>query len=123
MSDYVKAFVIGSSYPVFIPFFYAVSQYDESMINYGYKSYTLIAPLFLGTLNVVGLYLANTYGLSRMKRFGLTGTLGALTVATTITVFKAYNFSTARWIQQYVSLIIVYIFVFCVIVNVLDMYI
>ena len=46
MNEYVKSFVIGSSWPVFILYFLAVAGYGDK-INVSYKNYTFIAPLFL----------------------------------------------------------------------------
>jgi hypothetical protein len=124
MNQYLRAFVIGSSYPVFVLYFNAVSKYDESKMKYTYRDYTMFAPFALGILNAFGLYFANIYSLSRADRFFLTGLIGSLITAIFITVFKIYDFeSTERWFQQYFYLIITYIFVFCVIVNTLDMYV
>jgi len=120
MNEYIKSFVIGSSWPVFILYFYAVSNYNERELNYSYKNYTLIAPVFLGILNVFGLYVSQKLNLSRTQRFLFTGLFGAFCVASFITSFKVYNFSDQRLMQQYVSLFMIYVFVFLVIVNVLD---
>lgn len=121
MNEYLRAFIIGSSFPVFALYFIAVSNYDESITNYTYKNYTIIAPLFLGTINMVGLYLSNVYSLTKFQRFILTALLGASIVATTITVLKLYNFeSQQRWYKQYFYLFMTYIFVFTIIVKIID---
>lgn len=120
--EYIKAFVIGSSWPIFVLYFYAVANYDD-IRNYSFKDYVLIAPLFLGLLNVFGLFLSHKYNLSRNQRFLLTGLIGATCVALFITFTHAYNFETKkRWIEQYISLYILYIFVFVIIVNNIDYY-
>jgi len=121
MNEYVKDFIIGSSWPVFILYFYGVSKFPDNIKNYSYTKYTFIAPLILGLFNVMGHIMANAFGLSRTQRFVLTGIVSAICVASFITLFKMYNFSTQdEWITQYITLLIIYIFVFAIIVNNLD---
>src|SRR5205823_3048293 len=105
-TDYIKAFIIGSSFPVFVLYFYQVSKYDE-IANYPYKNYTFIAPVFLGLLNAFGLYISKEFNLSRIYRFLLTAIIGALLVSIIITIIKAYKFDTKeQWIEQYIGLFI-----------------
>jgi len=119
-SEYVKAFIIGSSLPVFGLYFYNVSKYDDIM-NYSYKWYTFAAPLFLGLLNVFGLFISNTYKLTRLQRYVMTAVIGATLISIVITVTKAYNYtSKEQWIQHYISLFMLYIFTFVFVVNILD---
>ena len=119
-SEYIKAFTISSSWPVFVLYFYAVSHYDE-VRNYSFKNYVFVAPLFLGLLNMAGLFISKEYNLSRNMRFLLTGLLGATIVSIFITVTNAYNFkSNERWIEQYISIYLLYIFVFVIVVNNID---
>src|SRR5690349_11423528 len=121
MSEYLKAFIIGSSWPTFILYFYAVSNYSETERKYSYRDYTFVAPLFLGLLNMFGLYLANKFNLSRGQRFILSGLVGAMMVSIIITLFNVYNYdSVNRWVQQYISLFIVYLVVFGIVVNLVD---
>ena len=120
MQEYLRAFVIGSSWPIFILYFLAVASYG-SQINVDYQHYTWIAPLFLGALNMVGLYLSKKSDLWQDHRFILTGVLGATIVATFISLFDVYRCtSTEWWIQHYVLLFVVYIVVYGVVVRTLD---
>lgn len=115
--EYVKAFIIGSSWPLFITYFYIVSTYDE-IRNYSFKNYVMVAPLFLGLLNVLGLYIAKQYDVSRMNRFVITGIIGAIVVSITITLSGAYKFTTQKeWINQYIGLFLIYAFTFVIIAN------
>ena len=74
-SPLLKSFIVGSSFPIFFPFFYAVSQFDSSFFNFEYKNYTFIAPLFLGLANVAFLVAQNVWKWSDSMRFFLMGTL------------------------------------------------
>lgn len=116
MEPYLLSFIIGASWPVFILFFVAVSKYGP-VAKYDYKTYTLIAPLFLGLLNMFGLYIARMFGLTHVQRFLYTALIGAAMISILITYFELYNFdSQSKWNQQYLYLFITYIFVFSIIV-------
>lgn len=120
MQDYLKSFIIGSSWIVFIFFFVPVSQFGD-IKNFDYKRYTFIAPLFLGLLNTFGLFLQKNYNLNDFKRFLYTGLIGAILVSIVITLFKAYNFSTTeRWIRQYINLQLIYFFTFSIVIRTLE---
>jgi len=120
--EYIKAFTIGSSLPVFVLYFYAVVNYGE-IRNYSFENYVFVAPLFLGLLNMFGLFIAKEYDLSRKSRFFLTSLIGATIVSIFITLTNAYNFkSKERWIEQYIDLYLLYTFVFVIIVNNIDYY-
>lgn len=122
-AEYIKAFIIGSSWPAFVSYFYAVSHYDKTIRNYSFKEYVIVAPLFLGLLNMFGLFISKEYNLSRDCRFLLTGLIGATIISILITVTQAYNFKTKkRWIEQYISLFLVYTVTFFVIINSIDYY-
>jgi magnesium-transporting ATPase (P-type) len=121
-AEYIKAFVIGSSWLVFVLFFYAVEQLSD-VRTYSFKNYAFEAPLFLGLLNVFGLFISKQFDLSRTTRFLLTGIIGAIIIAITITVTDAYNFKTnQRWLEQYFLIFLWYIFAFFVVVNTIDYY-
>src|SRR5260221_5037112 len=94
MNEYLRSFIIGSSWPAFVFFFYVVGKYDDIIKNYSYSSYTLVAPIFLGCLNMFGLFLSHQYHLERTNRFLITGIIGATLISITITLFKVYNLST-----------------------------
>ena len=123
MNEYLRAFIIGSSWPVFVYYFYVVAQYNFAK-KYSYEHYTLFAPVFLGILNMFGLFLSKYYYLTRVNRFLITGLIGATLVSIFITIFKVYDFTTTeRWIQQYVGLYIIYLFVYGVVANLIDYFI
>ena len=120
MEKYIKSFIIGSSYPSFVLFFMVVSQYGE-MMNLPFTTYSIIAPPFLGLLNVFGLFLKNKYNLGQFQRFFYTGIIGAIFISIVITLLKIYNFTTKRrWIEQYIKLQITYFLIFSVIIRSLE---
>ena len=55
---YLKDFVLGSSYLVFLPYFYSVHN-SQSTKNYSYYEYTLVAPVWFGIWNIISLIIAS----------------------------------------------------------------
>lgn len=122
-SEYLRAFVIGSSYLVFFPYFLAVGTADEKQLNYTYKQYTFVAPLYLGIMNMISLFFANTYHLSRRMRYVLFGSISPLIVSSFSYLFQTYNYSNERWIMYVIGLFSKHFLIFNIIIYSLDKYI
>lgn len=122
-NEYLRAFVFGSSYLVFFPFFLTVGTADEKQLNYTYKDYTFIAPLYLGFMNIISLFFANTYALSRRMRYVLFGSISPLIVISFSYLFQTYNYSNERWVSYAVGLFIKHFLMFNVVIYSLDKYI
>lgn len=121
MSEYVKDFVIGSSWPVFVLYFYAVVSIPDNVKNYSYVNYTFMAPVVLGIFNVLGGIVARKFNLDRMSRFVLTGLVSAIGVYFYAVLVKAYNFSNmSEWLSYFIVLLLLYMVVFSIIVHGLD---
>lgn len=124
-NQYLRAFVIGSSFFVFIPYFLIVSSLDKKNINFSYKYYTFVAPVALGFFNILSLYLANIFNLTKRSRFLLIGLIAPTLVATTVYILKVYNnLNTYRsWFNYLIKLYLLYFFVFSIDVYLLDKYV
>ena len=124
-NQYLRAFVIGSSFFVFIPFFLIVSSFDKKDINFSYEYYTFVAPLALGLYNVFSLYLANIFNLTKRSRFLLIGLIAPTLVASTVYVLKVYNNLNTymSWFNYLLKLYVLYFFVFSIDVYLLDKYV
>ena len=119
MNDYLRSFVIGSSGPVFLPFFWGVTKLPEK--TYDYVGYSFKAPLYFGLASMLGLYLSKKYGLSLDKRLLLLSQLSPAFVSTWITVRKAYEFKTKkRWYQQYALVYLAHVFTWLVTIKYLE---
>lgn len=123
MSGYLRAFVIGSSFLVFFPHFLAVASADEKQLNYTYKEYTFVAPLYLGLINMFAFYIGAIYGLSRRMKYVLFGSISPLIVISFSYLMQTYNYSYERWIAYAVGLFIKHFTIFNVIIYSLDKYI
>lgn len=102
MSSRLKHFLIGSSLPVVLPFFLKVGALSPDKPNYSYQTYSIVAPLYLGLMNM---WFPNDK-------------LTASLVSSSIVVFavwllKLYNFTTYEdWFQYVVTVLILHLLVF-----------
>ena len=120
-NQYLRAFVIGSSFFVFIPYFIAVKSFDKKLVNYSYENYTLYAPIGLGLYNVLSLYIANQLNLTKRNRFFLISLLAPTLVVLTVYFLKAYNYTTIeQWFNHIWKLYLLYFIVFNFVVYYLD---
>ena len=124
-NQYLRAFVIGSSFFVFIPYFLIVSSLDKKNINFSYKYYTFVAPVALGFFNILSLYLANIFNLTKRSRFLLIGLIAPTLVASIVYILKVYNnLNTYRsWFNYLIKLYLLYFVVFSIDVYLLDKYV
>ena len=118
---YLKAFVIGSSYFVFLPFFYTVNN-NQNKKNYSYYEYTLVAPIWLGLWNVISLIVAEYFGLSSRQRFLTISIISALCIMAIAFYFNSYNFTSTEWIKYFFYIFIKYLLVWNIVIFYLDKY-
>ena len=124
-NQYLRAFVIGSSFLVFFPYFWIVSSFDKKNINFSYQFYSFMAPIALGVFNILSLYLANKFNLSSINRFLLISFIAPTLVALTVYFTKAYNTlkTYSSWLNYLVKLYLLYFIVFNFDVYFLDKYV
>lgn len=122
-NQYLRAFVIGSSYLVFFPYFYAVSRFKPEKFNFDYKTYSFLAPIGLGFMNLLSLIIANQFNISRKNRYLLTSIVAPTYVLFLVYFFKIYNYTINEWISHAINLYIVYFVVVNFILYNLDKYV
>ena len=121
--EYLRAFVIASSFLVFLPHFIAVAGLDETKINYTYKQYTFVAPLYYGLMNMLSLYIALQFHLSNRQRYLVIGTLSPLIVISFSYFFKTYDYKGNEWLQYGLGLFIKHFLIWNLIVYTLNEYV
>ena len=119
---YLKQFIIGSSYLVFLPFYYAV-QNNQPKKTYSYYKYTLIAPIWFGVWNILSLMLAESFNLTMQIRFLLISIISALSVMAIATYLKSYKFTKAEWTEYYLYILIKYLLVWNIVIYNIERYI
>jgi hypothetical protein len=125
VNQYLRAFVIGSSFFVFIPYFLAVKYLSEQKFtNFSYENYTLYAPIGLGLYNIFSLYVANKMKISKRYSLFLLSIIAPSVVAIGIYTRKAYNYTSInQWFNHIWKLYLVYFIVFNFILYYLDKYV
>jgi hypothetical protein len=113
-NEYLRAFVIGSSFFVFIPYFLAVKYLSEQKLtNYSYDNYTLYAPIALGLYNVLSLYIANKINITKRYSLFLMSILAPTLVAIVIYTRNGYKYTTMnKWFIHICLLYLTYFIVF-----------
>jgi len=109
--NYIKRFLIGSSFPVFIYFFLKVQTIPNSIKNYTYEQYTIIAPFYLGLMNVMAGFLNKRY------RYLLIGVISPTIVFLYAYMNKSYNFTNKEWRNYFVRIYMTHLIIFNVIVK------
>ena len=119
---YLREFVIGSSYCVFILHF--IEVYHNKNKNYTYGAYTFLAPIWLGVWNVISLMIAEKYGLNRRERYLLVSLIAVFSIINIVFCFNTYKFIDTKSSRRYIfGIILKYLFIWNVIVYYLDKYV
>ena len=117
---YLKEFIIGSSFPVIVIFYYMVYNHQENK-NYSYYHYTLLAPIWFGLWNILSLIIANKYKLSKRIRFFIVSILSLLSIY--VIAQRFYTKTEKEWEFYYFQQFIKYMFVWNIIIYTIDKYI
>ena len=118
---YLKQFVVGSSFLVFAPFYYAV-QNNQPKKTYDYYTYTFIAPVWFGVWNIISLILAQQLQLSMRERFLLISFLSSFSIMIIATHLKSYNFTSEEWKKYYFYIFIKYMIVWNIVIYNIEKY-
>ena len=97
---YLKQFVIGSSYIIFAPFYYAVEN-SQPKKTYSYYDYTLVAPVWFGIWNIISLKLAEYLKLTMRQRFLLVSILSSLSIMAIATYINNSTLCTGNPLPKY----------------------
>lgn len=121
MGEYLRAFVIGSSFYVFFLFFFFVSQFDPKKFHYSYKKYTFLAPVGLGIMNMIALWISRIWNLSHRMKYFVASLLAPACVIAYVYISKTYTYTKKEWIMHIVGIFILYSFVCNIILYELDL--
>jgi hypothetical protein len=121
--SYLRAFVIASGIFVVFPHYLAVATANEAKLNYSFKQYAFVAPVYYGLMNMLSLYLALTFQLTSRGRYLLIGTVSPLIVMSASYFFQTYTYTNKEWIRYAVGLFIKHFFIWNIVVYLLDKYV
>jgi fructose-specific phosphotransferase system IIC component len=110
-------FIVGSSYLTFISYFLSVQKIPSNVRNYSYEDYTLVAPLYLGVMAMIGRTL---FGYNVWSYF-LSGLLSGLIVAIYARCTNSYNFDTKEeWNKYMLYIILKHMFVHGIVIQLIE---
>lgn len=118
--EYLKSFVIGSSYLVFVPFFLVVSQIDPTDMNYTYMTYTFVAPLYFGLMNMLSLFIQKTFSLTLNMRYLIISIISATIVSLLAVLFRTYNYTGLQWLAYSGRILVNHTLTYFVIIRTLE---
>lgn len=122
-NSYLRSFVIGSSFFVFVLFFLAVGAFQPKYLNYSYKSYTFIAPVGLGVMNMVSLFISNYFGVSRRLAIFIISLVAPVCVLIFVKQMHFYNYTLKDWFSHIWMMFLLYSFVWNIVVYNLEIYV
>jgi len=100
INNYIKSFVIGASFPIFILFFLIVANLKNK--TYSYETYSMIAPLYFGLMNMLSLYLANVFNLNLRERLFYISLLSIIFVLLLFFITGSYVFNDLKDLILYI---------------------
>lgn len=122
-TNYLRAFVIGSSFLVVLPHLFAVSRLDESKLNYTYKQYSFVVPMYYGLMNALSLYIALTFDLTNTIRYLLIGSISPLLVISFSYFMKTYRYEGSEWATYGIGLFLKHFLIWNLVVQFLDKFV
>lgn len=119
--SYLRAFIIGSSFFVFVPFFLKVQSIPKHERGYSYYTYSIIAPFYLGLMTAMALYLFPPSSYSLLQRYAYIGLISPMIVSSIAYFFNLYPGKT-NWSAYFIRLTLKHLFTFLVIVRSIDIH-
>ena len=120
------AFLIGSSWISFASFFmgfHGLSQKSwnkhnclERIVKDPYYLYTIIAPLYLGTMSALAVAMSIYFNLSTTVSFLIIGLISPAIIAIIITKCNLYRFTTHAYRKQYAVLFLLHFAIYNIVV-------
>ena len=106
----IQHFIIGSSLPVIILHYFLV--YYNQKKKYSYFSYTILAPIFLGLMNVLKHSIFKKFSYIHNLYFSV---ISANIIFLFSYLTDKYNFSKNEWVIYYIRLNLLHFYIYNII--------
>jgi len=106
----IQHFIVGSSLPVVILHYFLVYYHKKK--KYSYFTYSILAPLFLGLLNVLKHYLFKKVTITEVLLFSI---LSANIVFSIAYSLDKYDFSKKEWMIYYLRMNLLHFYIYNII--------
>ena len=120
--EYLKAFTIGTSGPVWVQHIALLALADENYYDYSFKGYSLVAPIYYGLMTMLALFLGKIFNWSLQKRLLITSIISIILVLFLGYMIKAYNYSPKEQVKNVIDHILRHLVAFNLIIYNLTKY-
>lgn len=121
MNSYLRSFVIGSSLLVVLPFLLRVATLRDK--NYSYESYSILAPLYFGLMNMLSLCISNNFNLTLRQRYVTIGLISPIIVISFAKILGTYTFSTKEWVLYCLRIMVFHFLTYNISIYLLESYV
>jgi len=123
MNNYLRAFIIGSSIFVIFPFYYIVSNFNPKKSKIVFHDYIYYAPIFLGFMNMLSLFISEKFNLTRRLSFLIMSLIVPTFITLFVILFKIYKYTLSEWCIHIILLYLIYFIIFNFVIYLLDKYV
>lgn len=134
MRDIITAFIVGSSIPASFIFFIGFHSLQDSINpvncidtylenNDMYYLYTLLAPVYIGVMSAIAVYISNRFNLTTYQAFTIIALISATLVSFLITFCKIYDWTSEEYANQYFMLFFYHAVLYIIIIATIYQYI
>lgn len=113
--NYLKPFVIGSSFPVIL-IYLIFFPFTSNKRNFSCEEYVVIAPLYLGIMTMFAFFISKNFKLSLQQSLLYISILSAFLSAMYAKSMDSYSFKDNEWYVYYITIFLVYLFVFNILI-------
>ena len=119
--NYLLQFILASNILIFIPFYNFVHRsIEKGILNYDYYSYSIIAPLYFGSFNVLGSYIQNIFKFSDLIKYLLISICSYTVLMITLHSNNLYNFDKKEMYNHQINVFINYLFIWGIVINLME---
>lgn len=126
LSRYLLAFIIGSSWFPIVRYYLSISLIGtgkQDSRDFSYEEYSIVASLYLGLVNVFGLFLSEYFHIISPYRYFIVGTLSGIFIAIRNYIYRPYHpFTDRQYLYYVIHIIIKHIVTFGFIINMIETY-
>jgi len=116
--NYLLQFILASNILIFFPFYNFVHRsIEKGILNYDYYSYSIIAPLYFGSFNVLGSYIQNIFKFSDLIKYLLISICSYTVLMITLHSNNLYNFDKKEMYNHQINVFINYLFIWVIVIN------
>lgn len=105
MANILLSFLAGANPIVGTPFLHRVKNIPDDLKNYSYTDYSMVMPIYFGTMSVAAALLRNC-GMSLFMSLLIITIISIIIVLSIVVQYDLYNFTTKKEWYNYIAKVI-----------------